>query len=139
MDEEFRAELPEDLAGELIGMGFEEFFAFRGFLAEAGTVMTLASVSAATGANMVTIIVSRRELGEFVAAVRDWVWRKASGKPGGEVAIDVSARRGDETMRLQVKIESKNGAPEFDTAAFTAFLTSLFPGKAAEDVTSTSN
>jgi hypothetical protein len=139
MEDEFRAELPEDLADELVGMGFEEFFVFRGFLVETGTVMTVASASVAAGANMATIVVARKELGDFVAAVRDWVRRKAADKPDGEVTIDVSARRGDEETRMRVKIESKNGMPELDTVALTAFITSLLPGKATDDAASASS
>lgn len=139
MADEIRVELPEDLASELIGAGFAEFFVRRGVLTEAGTVMAVASASLAAGANMATIIVARRELGDFVAAMRDWVRRKAAGKPDAELAIDVSARHGGEETRVRVKIESENGTPNLDTTALTAFITSLFPGQAAGDVTSASN
>jgi hypothetical protein len=132
MDEDLRVELPEDLANELIGMGFEEVIVFRGLSAEAGTVMTVASASLALGANMATIVVARKEIGEFVTAVRNWVRRKTAGSPEGEVSIDISARRGDEQTRAWVKIESKGGTPELDTAALTAFMISLLTDKAAE-------
>lgn len=139
MEDEVRVELPEDLASKLIDVGFEEFFFFRGFLAEAGTVMTVASAGVAAGANMATILVARTEIGEFVAAVRDWVRRRTAANPDGELVIDVSARHGGEETHLRVKIESKNGTPELDTAALATFITSLFPSRAAEDAAPTSN
>jgi hypothetical protein len=131
MSDVVQAELPADLADALVGEGFEEFIAFRGFLAEAGTVMTLASVGLGVGANAATILVSRDALGQFLSVVRDWVQRKAAGQPGGELAIDISARRGDDETRLRLTIESRNGIPHVDTAALTAFITSMFPDGSA--------
>lgn len=141
MDDVLCAELPADLADELIGKGFEEFVPFRGFLTEAGTVMTLASTGLAVGANIATILVSREELGEFVAAIRDWVRGKTPSQPTGELAIDVLAKQGGEETRIQVKVVSKNGVSQIDAAALTAFVASLFPDElsAAGDVTSTPN
>jgi len=48
MNDMIRAQLPADLADELVGKGFEEYLVFRGVLADAGTVMTVASTSAAS-------------------------------------------------------------------------------------------
>ena len=121
------AELPADLANELISKGFEEFFASRGLLTDAGTVVTVASAGVAVGANVATILVSREALGQFAAAIRDWVLRKAAGRPDGEVTIEISAARGNEETQLRLKVTSKNGTPQIDTAALTAFITSLFP------------
>jgi hypothetical protein len=139
MNDAIRVELPEDLADELVGKGFEEFFVFRGLLSDAGTIVTVTSAGLAFGANFATIIVSRSELGEFVDAVRDWVRRKAGGKPDTEVTIDVSARHGTEETRVRVRVESKNGAPEVDTTALTAFITSLFPPRTAQGPGTTSD
>jgi hypothetical protein len=139
MNDTIRVELPEDLADELIGKGFEEFFALRGLLADAGTIATVTSAGLAFGANFATIIVTRSELREFIAAVRDWVRRKAEGKPDTEVTIDVAARHGTEETRVRVRVESKNGAPEVDTAALTAFITSLFPHRTAQGTGTTSD
>lgn len=139
MNNVVRAQLPADLADELIDKGFEESLVFRGLLADAGTMMTVASASLAVGANIATIAVSRDELGDFVAAVRDWIRRKAAGKPGGEITIDFAARQGGEETRIHVQVESQNGVPEIDTAALAAFITSLFPRRAAQDATTTSD
>lgn len=129
MDDVLRAELPADLADELIGEGFEEIFASRGLAADAGTVVTVASAGLAVGANVATILVSREALGQFATAIRDWVLRKAAGRPRGEVMIEISAVRAHEKMRLRLEISSENGTPQIDTAAFTAFIASLIPGQ----------
>lgn len=134
MDDEIRVELPADLAEELTGKGFEELFAFRGVLSDAGTVMTVASTGLAVVANSSIIIVSREELGKFVAAIRDWVRRKPASKPDGEIKIDFSARQGTEEKRLLVKVESVNGTLDIDTTALTTFITSLFFDRAGTDV-----
>jgi hypothetical protein len=126
MNDSVRVELPGDLADELSGKGFEEFFVFRGVLADAGTVVTLASAGIAVSANVATIVVSRDELVKFADAVRDWVRRKATRKADGVVAIDLSARRGDRETRVRLKVESKDGSPELDVVALSAFITSLF-------------
>ena len=84
MDDSLRVELPDDLADELISRGFDEFIAFRGLLADAGTIMTVASASLAVGANTATILVSRDSLREFVSAVGDSLRRKARGKQFGD-------------------------------------------------------
>jgi hypothetical protein len=138
MNDVIRAQLPADLADELVGKGFEEYLVFRGVLADAGTVMTMASASLAIGANIATVIVSREEVGKFIAAVRDWVRRKAAGKPGGEMTIDFAARQGDCVTRVHVRVESQDGVPEIDTAALAAFITSAFPRNAVEDASATS-
>jgi hypothetical protein len=129
MNDVLHAELPAGLAEELIGNGFEEYIVFRGFPADVATMVTVASAGLAVGANAATIIVSRDALSEFVTAIRDWVRRKAAGHPDGELTIDVSARQGNRKTRLRLEIASENGAPEIDTAALTAFITSLFPDK----------
>ena len=127
MNDVLRAELPADLADELIGKGFEESFASRGLLTDAGTVVTVASAALAVGANVATIIVSREALGQFAGILRDWVLRKAAGRPDGEVTIEISAARGNEETRLRLEVSSKNGTPQIDTAALTTFITSLLP------------
>lgn len=139
MNDVIRAQLPADLADELVGKGFEEYLVFRGVLADAGTVMTMASASLAVGANIATIVVSRDEVGEFIAAVRDWVRRKAAGKPGREMTIDFAARQGDYETRVQVRVESQGGVPEIDTAALAAFIASAFPRNAVQDASTTSD
>jgi hypothetical protein len=139
MDEVIRAQLPADLAYELIGEGFEEFLAFRGLVGDAETVMTMASAGLAVGANTATIAVSRDQLHEFVAGVRAWILRKALRNSGEEIAIDFVARQGGEAMRVSIRVESRNGAAEIDTAALAAFITSLFPQRAAHDVSATSD
>lgn len=126
MNDELHVEVPADLADELIGKGFEEFFALRGFLAEAVTVMAVASAGLAAGANAVTIIVSRAELSEFLAVVHAWVQRKSTCQPNGEFAVDISAKQGIETTRLRLEITSKSGTPEIDIATLTTFITALF-------------
>ncbi|MGD0556303.1 MAG: hypothetical protein ABSA93_15165 [Streptosporangiaceae bacterium] len=123
MTDVLHAELPADLADELIAKGFEEFIVLRGIAADVSTIVTVTSAGLAVGANAATIIVARDALSQFVAAVRDWVRRK----PAGELTIDVSARRGNEKTRLRLDITSENGTPEIDTAALTAFIESLFP------------
>ena len=139
MNDVIRAQLPADLADELISKGFEEFLVFRGLLADAGTLMTVASASLAVGANIATIVVSRDELGEFIATVRDWTRRKAAGKPDGELTIDFTARQGDEETRVRVQVEFQDGVLEIDTAALAAFITSLFPRRAGHNATTTSD
>jgi hypothetical protein len=131
MNDAIRVQLPADLADELIGKGFEEHLVFRGILVDAGTVMTVASASLAVGANIATIVVSRGELGEFIATVRDWIRRKAAGKPDGEITIDFAARQGDGETRVRIHVESRDGMPEIDTAALATFITSVFPRTAA--------
>lgn len=49
MDDVLRAELPADLADELIGQGYEEIFASRGLAADATTVVTVVSAGLAVG------------------------------------------------------------------------------------------
>jgi hypothetical protein len=127
MNDVVRAELPADLADALIGEGFEEFAAFRGLLSDAGTVMTVASVGLAAGANVATILVSREAIAEFVSVMRDWLRRRVAGQPGEKLAIDVSAGRQGEETRLRIRAESRNGTLELDAVALTAFITSLFP------------
>ena len=127
MDDVLRAELPADLADELIGEGFGEIFASRGLVVDAGTVVTVVSAGLAVGANVATILVSREALGQFARAIRDWVLHKAAGHPHGEVMIEISAVRADEKMRLRLEISLENGTPQIDTAALTAFITSLIP------------
>ena len=78
MNEVLRAELPPDLADELIGKDFEELFASRGPLADAGTVVTVTSAALAVGANVATILVSREALGQFVRTISGWALRKAA-------------------------------------------------------------
>jgi hypothetical protein len=131
--------LPADLADELVGKGFEEYLVFRGVLADVGTVMTMASASLAVGANIATIIVSRDEVGDFIAAVRDWVRRKAADKPSREMTIDFAARQGDRETRVLVRVESQGGVPEIDTAALAAFITSAFPRNAVQDASTASD
>ena len=127
MDDVLRAELPADLADELIGEGFEEIFASRSLVTDAGTVVTVVSAGLAIGANVATILVSREALGQFALAIRDWVLRKAAGRPHGEVMIEISAVRADDKMRLRLEVSSENGTPQIDTAALTVFITSLIP------------
>ena len=132
MDDVLCAELPADLADELIGEGFEEVFASRGLAADAGTVVTVVSAGLAVGANVATILVSREALGQFTRAIRDWVLRKAAGRPHSEVMIEISAVRAGKKMRLRLEVSSENGTPEIDTAALTAFITSLIPDQTSE-------
>jgi hypothetical protein len=127
MDDVLRAEMPTDLADELIGEGFEEIFASRGLAADAETVVTVLSAGLAVGANVATILVSREALGQFARAIRDWMLRKAAGRQNDEIVIDISAVRAGEKMRLQLEVSSENGIPQIDTAALTAFVTSLIP------------
>lgn len=131
MDEVLHAELPADLADELVDQGFEEFFASRGLLTDAGTVLTLASVGLAAGANAATILVSREAISQFVSVIRGWARRKAEAAPAEEFTIEISATRGNEETRLQLKASSKNGAPQIDTTALTALITSLFPDQSS--------
>ena len=131
MDDVLRAEMPADLADELIGEGFEEIFASRGLAADAGAVVTVVSAGLAVGANVATILVSREALGQFARAIRDWMLRKAAGRPHDEVVIEISAVRAGEKMRLQLEVSSENGIPQIDTAALTAFVTSLIPDQAS--------
>jgi hypothetical protein len=132
MTDMLHAELPADLADELIDKGYEEFIAFRGLLTDAGTIVTVASASLAAGANAATIIVSRDALSDFVTAIRDWARRKAAGRQGGELTIDFSARRGNEKTRLRLEMTSENGTPEIDAVALTAFITALFSDRRDE-------
>jgi NAD(P)H-hydrate repair Nnr-like enzyme with NAD(P)H-hydrate dehydratase domain len=129
MSDVLHAELPADLSAELINEGFEEFIAFRGLANYTGAVVTVASAGLAAGANAATIIVSRDAISGFVAAIRAWVRRKASGQPHGELTIDISATQGDTKTRLRLEVASENGTPEIDTDALTAFITSLFTDK----------
>lgn len=126
MNDFMHVELPADLADELIGKGFEEYFASRGFVTDADTIVTVASAGLAVGANVATILVSREAVGQFIGSIRDWVQRKATGRPDGKVTIEISVVRGNEETRLSLKVSSKNGVPQIDTTAFTAFITSLF-------------
>jgi hypothetical protein len=129
MSDVLRVELPADLADELIDDGFEEFIAFRGLAAYADAAVTLASVGLAAGANAATIIVSRDAIIRFVAAIRAWARRKAASRPDRELTIDISARHGDTETRLRLEVAAENGSPEIDTAALSAFITSLFADK----------
>jgi hypothetical protein len=141
MNDVLHAELPADLADELIGKGFEEFISYRGAIADVGTVLAVASAGLAAGANAATIVVSRDALSAFVAAVGDWIRRKAGGRPDGELTIDFSARRGNEKTRLRLEVTSENGTPDIDAAALTAFITSLFHDRSsgtAQNIASTS-
>jgi hypothetical protein len=131
MDDVLRAELPADLADELIGQGYEEIFASRGLAADATTVVTVVSAGLAVGANFATILVSREALGQFARAIRDWVLRKAASRPHGEVMIEISAVRADKKLRLRLEVSSENGTPQIDSAALTAFITSLIPDQAS--------
>lgn len=126
MNEVLRAELPPDLADELIGKDFEELFASRGPLADAGTVVTVTSAALAVGANVATILVSREALGQFVRTISGWMLRKAARRPDGDVTIEISAARENERMQLRLEVSSENGTPQIDTMALTAFITSLF-------------
>jgi hypothetical protein len=126
MNDVLHAELPADLADALIEEGFEELVTFRGPAAYVGTVVTVALAGLAAGANAVTIIVSREAISGFVAAIRTWARRKAAGKPDGELTIDISVRHGDAKTRLRLEVAADNGAPQIDTVALTAFITSLF-------------
>ena len=139
MNDVLHAELPADLADALIEEGFEELVTFRGVPAYVGTVVTVALAGLAAGANAVTIIVSREAISGFVAAIRTWARRKAAGKPDGELTIDISVRRGDAKTRLRLEVVSDNGTPEIDTAALTAFITSLFTDEQGvnQNITST--
>jgi hypothetical protein len=139
MIEEVCAEVPDDLADELIDQGFEEYLAFRSdFLTDAGTVITVAANVLAIGGNAVLIMVSREEVGKFVTAVRDWILRKKPAQPDSVVSIDISARCGEDKMRLHLQVESDNGAPHLDTSALSSLVSSLFaelPGESEPDDT----
>jgi hypothetical protein len=129
MTDGLRAELPDDLADELIRQGFEESFALRsGFLADAGTVMTVASNILAIGGNGTLIVVSRKDIGVFVAAVRDWILRKKASKPGNEITMNFSARRGESETNFTMHLESSDGIADVDTTGLFSFVSSLFAG-----------
>lgn len=133
MTDELRAELPEDLADELIRQGFEESLGLRsGFLTDAGTVMTVASNILAIGGNSTLIVVSRRDIGVFVAAVRDWMLRKKAPRPDYEITFDFSARQGESERHLTMRFDSSNGMAEVDTTALGSFVSSLFAGMPIE-------
>jgi hypothetical protein len=139
MDEVIRAQLPADLADKLIGEGFEEFLVFRGFVGDAGTVMTMASAGLAVGANTATIAVSRDQLREFVAGVRAWVLRKALPKPGEEIAIDFvgQARRRSDASKHSGRIPKWCYRDRCGGAGCFHHVT--FPQRAAHDVSATSD
>lgn len=128
MNDVLRAELPIELADELIGKGFKRYVAFRGFLTDAETIVTVVSAGLAVGANVATILVSREAFDEFVATIHDWIRSKAAGQLDGRFIVDVSARQGDVETRLRLQVSSTNGMPQVDTTALNAFITSLFPG-----------
>jgi hypothetical protein len=133
MTNEIRTQLPDDLADELISQGFEESLNLRsGLLADAGTVMTVASNVLGIGGNSTLILVSRKDIGVFVAAVRDWILRKKASKPENEIALDFSVKRGESKKHLEMRFESSDGIADMDTAALTSFISSLFTGPPIE-------
>jgi hypothetical protein len=133
------AELPADLADELIADGFDEFIAVRGAVTEAVTVLSVASVGLAAAANVATILVARESAGQFVATLRNWFRRKAACEPGSELTIEVSARHGDHTKHLQLRLESSDGLSDADMASLTVLVTSVFDEGARADVTAASD
>jgi hypothetical protein len=120
------AEVPAELADELIAEGFDEFIAVRGVLTDTVTVLSVASVGLAAGANVATILVAREAADQFVASLRNWFRRKAASESGSELTIDVLARHRDRRKHLQVRLQSSDGLSDADMTSLTALVTSLF-------------
>ena len=123
-------EVPAELAEKMINEGFEEYVPFRSLAAEAGTIVTIASAGLSVGANFITILVSRDTLTEFLAAVRDWVQRKAYLQPGNKIEINISARKGRAESKVRIESISEDGIPQIDLDALETLIDSLF----ADDV-----
>jgi hypothetical protein len=133
MSDELRVELPDDLADELIRQGFEESFARRGgLLADTGTVMTVAANVLAVGGNSTLIVVSRKDIAVFVAAVRDWVFRKEASTPDQEIKISISARQGEIKRNFTGHFVANGDIADVDTAGLGSFVLSLFTGLPVE-------
>jgi hypothetical protein len=68
INEALRVEVPAELADELIVEGLEEFVVFRDAASDVATLVSVASASLATGANVATTLVARQAVGHFVTA-----------------------------------------------------------------------
>ncbi|MEZ0116012.1 hypothetical protein ABH920_010054 [Catenulispora sp. EB89] len=120
---------PPELAGELALEGFD-IAGMRGALEEA-------LAASAIAVNVVTILVAKDKVAEFIGSVRSWMTHRTAAPEGSELVLDLSARNGDQ--RLEVRVVARrtvSGAPPLiDTAVLEALLASTLedvPGVASE-------
>lgn len=120
---------PPELAGELVLEGFD--------IAGMRSALEEALAASAIAVNVVTILVAKDKVAEFIGGVRSWMTHRTAAPEGSELVLDLSARNGDQ--RLEVRVVARrtvSGAPpQIDTAALEALLASTLedvPGVASE-------
>lgn len=109
---------PSELAGELALEGFD-IASLRGALDEA-------LAASAIAVNLVTVLVAKDNVAEFIRSVRSWMTHRTAEAEGSELVLDLSARNGDQQleMRLVARRTVSGAPPQIDTAALQALLAS---------------
>lgn len=128
MSDELCVEVPADLAEILTGDGFDEEVSFRGFATDSYAVLTVVPATIAVAANFATILVSQEAVGDLIDRIRAWMGRHTKSGVASEFVVEVSARRGSTRTRLRItsRYETREGAPEIDTAALKSLVESMF-------------
>jgi hypothetical protein len=121
-------QVPEEFAEELASAGFDEIEPVRGGGFEAQAVVALMATDVGLAANLVTIVVAKDAVADFVRRLRFWMSRHTGSDPGSEFVIEVTSQSPGARLkfRLVSRRSESDAAPQMDVAAMVSLLHGVF-------------